>query len=404
MKYTENFLSTASNPGVRLKIAVVSKNDNHLSEIARLLRERNASDDLDVVSDTLEKLTGRAGFASPDVLVLDQPSVEGGDLERLERLSHLYPRMAFIVLCQQHSPEFLIQAMRAGVREVLSSPVSSNTLFPAIQRIEEKRDSHAQANGKVLTFVSCKGGSGATFIATNLGYALATQEKKRVALIDLNLQFGDAALFVSDQKPLATLSDVSQQIHRLDASFLASSMLNVAPNYGVLAAPEDPAHANDVKPEHVDVILKLARRQYDFILLDVGRSLDAVSIRAMDQADMIFPILQTTLPYIRDGKRLLGVFRSLDYRKDKIHLIVNRHEKSSEIKLRDLETACGTSVFRNIPNHYEAAAASVNQGVPILKLAKSSPISKSLQALARSLAGDATQASQGWLSKVFQRA
>jgi pilus assembly protein CpaE len=294
--------------------------------------------------------------------------------------------------------------MRAGVREVLPSPISANNLFPAIQRIEEKRDRQTHANGKVLTFISCKGGSGATFIATNLGYALAAMEKKRVALIDLNLQFGDAALFMSEQKPLATISDVSQQIHRLDPSFLASSMLNVAPNYGVLAAPEDPAHANDVKPEHVDAILKLARRQYDFILLDVGRSLDAVSIRALDQADMIFPILQTTLPYIRDGKRLLGVFRSLDYRKDKIKLIVNRHEKSGEIKLRDLEAACGAGAFWTIPNHYEAAAASVNQGVPVLKLAKNSAISKSLRELARSLAGDEAQASQGWLSRILQRA
>lgn len=387
-----------------MKIAAVSKDDKHLAEIARLLRERNPSDEVDVVSGALEKLAGIADFPSPDVLVLDQPSVEGGDLERLERLSHLHPRMAFILLCQQHSPEFLIQAMRAGVREVLPSPVSSTNLFSAIQRIEEKLDSRSQANGKVLAFVSCKGGSGATFIATNLGYALATLEKKRVALIDLNLQFGDASLFVSDQKPVATLSDVAQQIHRLDPSFLASSMLNVAPNYGVLAAPEDPAHANDVKPEHVDAILKLARRQYDFILLDVGRSLDAVSIRALDQADMIFPILQTTLPYIRDGKRLLGVFRSLDYRKDKIHLIVNRHEKSGEIRLHDLETAYGTGVFRTIPNHYEAAAASVNQGVPILKLARSSPISKSLLEFAQSLVGETSQASQGWFSRVFQRA
>lgn len=387
-----------------MKIAVVSRNDKHLTEIARLLRERNSSDGVDVVSGTLEKLAGIADLSSPDVLVLDQPSVEGGDLERLERLSHLYPRMAFILLCQQHTPEFLLQAMRAGVREVLSSPVNAGDLVAAIQRIEEKIESRAQAHGKVLAFVSCKGGSGATFLATNLGYTLAVQEKKRVALIDLNLQFGDASLFVSDQKPQVTLSEVCQQIHRLDPSFLASSMLNIDPNYGVLAAPEDPTHASYVKPEHIDVILKLARRHYDFILLDMGRSLDAVSIRALDQADMIFPILQTTLPFIRDGKRLLNVFRSLDYRKDKIHLIVNRHEKSGEIRRQDLEAAYGMEVFRSIPNHYEAAAASVNQGVPILKLAKNSPISKSLQEFAKWLAGEEDQASQGWFSRVFQRA
>lgn len=386
-----------------MKIAVVSRNDKHLAEIARLLRERSPSDGVDVVSGTLEKLAGIADLSSPDVLILDQPSVEGGDLERLERLSHLYPRMAFILLCQQKTPDFLIQAMRAGVREVLPSPVSAGELVPAIERIEQKLESGAQANGQVLAFVSCKGGSGATFLATNLGYALAVQEKKRVALIDLNLQFGDASLFVSDQKPQVTLSEVCQQIHRLDPSFLASSMLNIEPNYGVLAAPEDPTHASYVKPEHIDMILKLARRHYDFILLDMGRSLDAVSIRALDQADMIFPILQTTLPFIRDGKRLLNVFRSLDYRKDKIHLIVNRHEKNGEIRRQDLEAAYGMEIYRSIPNHYEAAAASVNQGVPILKLAKNSPISKALQEFARSLVGDADQASQGWFSRVFQR-
>lgn len=387
-----------------MKVAVVSRDDKHLAEIAKLLRERNPSDDVFVVAGALDKLAGISDLASPDVLVLDQPSVEGGDLERLERLSHLYPRMAFIILCQQQSPEFLIQAMRVGVREVLPAPVSASTLLPAMARIEEKRDVHSQSHGKVLAFISCKGGSGATFLATNLGYTLATQENKRVALIDLNLQFGDASLYVSDKKPLATLADVCRQIHRLDPSLLASSMINVAPNFSVLAAPEDPTHATDVTPEQVEEILRLARRYYDYILLDVGHNLDAVSIHALDQADMIFPVLQATLPYIRDGKRLLGVFRSLDYSKDKIHLIVNRYEKNNEIRLQDMKTAYGTDIFKTIPNHYQAAAASVNQGVPILKLARSSPISKALQEFAQSLAGDASEAAQGWFSRVLKRA
>ena len=400
-----------------MKIAVVSKDEKHLLEIAKLLRERNPADDVFAVPGTLDKLTSMASLASPDVLVLDQPSVEGGDLERLERLSHLYPRLAFILICQDQTPEFLIKAMRVGVREVLPSPVSAETLLPAMVRIAEKKgDSHAQ--GKVLAFISCKGGSGATFLSTNLGYALATQENKRVALIDLNLQFGDAAMYVSDKKPLATLADVAQQIHRLDASFLASSMLNINANFSVLAAPEDPTLANEVKPEHIDAILNLAKRHYDYVLLDVGHNLDAVSINALDQADMIFPIMQVSMPYIRYGKRLLGVFRSLDYRKDKIHLIVNRFEKEGEITLQDMKTAYGTGMYKIIPSDTAAVMASVNQGVPILRLSKSSPVSKSLLLLAKSLVGEASahdaQAPQGeraaqtaqggWMSRVFQRA
>jgi pilus assembly protein CpaE len=386
-----------------LKIAIVSKDDKQLAEIARLLRERNTADSILITLGSLDKLTGFIETA-PDVLVLDQPSVEGGDMDRLERLSNLYPKMACILTSRQHAPNFLMRAMRAGVREVLPSPAAADTLFPAIRRVEEKLKLHTQTAGKILAFVSCKGGSGATFLATNLGYALATLESKRVVLIDLNLRFGDASLFVSDNKPLATLADVAGQIHRLDHSLLAASMLNVTPNFAVLAAPEDPVHADDVKPEHIDTLLTLARQHYDFILLDVGRGLDAVSVRALDQSDMIFPVLQTTLPYVRDGKRLLEVFRSLDYRREKIYLIVNRHEKSSEIKLRDLETAYGSAVFMTIPNHYEAAAASVNHGVPVLKLAKSSPISRSLQDFARLVTGQAAKVSQGWFSRMFKSA
>ncbi|WP_234483693.1 AAA family ATPase [Noviherbaspirillum pedocola] len=340
--------------------------------------------------------------SAPDLLVLNEPSIEDGELDRVERLSHLYPRLACIIVSRNNTPEFLIQAMRAGVREVLPAPVNGDALLAAIQRIEAKRSGQAQSEGKIMAFISCKGGSGATFLAANLGYALSTL-KKRVALVDLNLQFGDASLFVSEQKPMATIADVAQQMHRLDASFLDASMIEVAPGYNVLAAPEDPAQANDVRPEHVDKLLKLLRRNYDYILLDVGRNLDAVSIGALDQADIIFPVLQTTLPYIRDGKRLLAVFQSLDYRRDKIQLIVNRHEKSGDIRLEDVQRALGMKMPRTIPNHYEAAAASVNQGVPILKLVKVSPVSRALLDFAQSLLGTSTQTTSGWLRRVLHR-
>lgn len=384
-----------------MKITVVSRNDKHLVEIARLLRQRSPDDEVDLIAGSLERFSAGIAQSVPDLLLLDEP--QGSDLAGLERIGSAYPRLAMVLISEVQSLSFMMEAMRAGVREVLSAPTTVDTLFPAVDRIEEKLRQHSHSNGKVLAFLSCKGGSGATFLATNLGYALAEVAGKKVALIDLNLQFGDASLFVADHKPLATLADVALQMHRLDASLLASSMMAITPNFAVLAAPDDPVHAGDVKPEHIDTLLRLARRHYDFVILDVGRSLDPVSVRALDQADTIYPVLQTTLPYIRDGKRLIEVFRSLGYPKEKIQVIVNRHQKKSDIKLHDLESACGTPVFMSIPNHYEAAAASVNQGVPILKLARSSPIAKSLSALTRQLAGSTVTDKRGWLTRVFER-
>jgi len=338
----------------------------------------------------------------PDLLIVDQPRVEEGELEQLERLAHLFPRMTFIVLSEDLSQDFLLRAMRAGVREVLPAAPPAAALVQAVDRVADKFGSAGAAQGKVLAFISCKGGSGSTFLATNLAYALSAGGNKKVALIDMNLQFGDASMFVSDIKPLATLSDVATQIHRLDPSFLASSMVAVTPNFGILAAPSDPAHASDVKPEHIDAILKLARRQYDFIVLDVGRSLDPVSIRALDHADTIYPVLQMTLPYIRDGKRLLTVFRNLDYGKDKVELIVNRHDKNSDIRLKDLEEAFDSPAMRTMPNNYDAAAKSVNQGVPVTRLAPDSPLSVALMAMARDLTGEAApQQATGMMKRLF---
>jgi pilus assembly protein CpaE len=386
-----------------MRITVVSSDDKLLVELARQLRERSNADEVAVLSASLERLLAIAEPGAIDVLVVAQDRLDDDDVERLERLGYALPNTVVILVSSQQTPEFLLQAMRAGVREVVPSPPAPATLYPALRRIADKRECGANAGGKVLAFVSCKGGSGATFLATNLGYALSSLENKKVALLDLNLQFGDATLFVSEHKPVATLADVCKQIHRLDPSFLAASMVSVSSNFSVLAAPEDPSHSEDVKPEHIDILLKLARRHYDFVLLDIGRTLDAVSVRALDQADMIYPILQTTLPYIRDGKRLLGVFHSLDYSHDKISLIVNRHHKAGQIRLTDLEGAYGTRIHLTMPNHYEAAAASVNQGVPILKLAPASPLSKALADMARELAGPCESESRpGWLNKLFR--
>jgi pilus assembly protein CpaE len=385
-----------------VKIFIISSNEKDLSGIAGLLHQRHAGDDIDSAIGSLERLAGTAEMAAPEVLLLAQPEISEADLARIERLASRLPGMAIIVQCQQQGADFLRLAMRAGVREVLPSNNPGPALDAVLQRMLDKSAERVQSKGQVIALASCKGGSGATFIATNLAYALA-QENQRVALFDLNLQFGDAALFVSDQKPAATLSHVAQQIHRLDISFLAASMLQVTPNFSILAAPEDPAHASDVKPEHIDRLLHLAREHYDFIVLDLGRGLDAISVRALDQADIICPVMQATLPYIRDGKRLLQAFASLEYPTSKIRLILNRYAGNDEIRGRDLEDAYGQRIFHTMPNHYAAAAASVNQGVPVLKLAPGSPLSRSLQACARTLSGTRATSAPGLLTRLFQR-
>lgn len=387
-----------------MKIAVISSNKLHRDSILNILQEDEAAHSVVSFEDGRDKAWQVADKELPDLIVMESAGAGQEAIAALAGISQRHPAMNFIMLCEHVSAENLTQAMRLGIREVLPVPVDPLALKEAVARVEQKqmRADKLLHKGKVLAFIACKGGSGSTFLAANMGYVLAAEYGKRVILIDLNLQFGDASLFVSDRIPANTLADVSHEITRLDASFLASSLMQVLPNYGVLAAPENPGKAADVLPTDIEMLLRLAVAEYDYVILDLCRNLDAVNVMALDFADMIFPVLQETLPFIRDAKRMISTMQSLDYGTDKIHLIVNRYKKGGDIQLEDVERTLGMKVMIVVPNSYEAVSASVNQGVPILKIAKNDPVAKVLIKFAHNLEkGDKVES--GWLGHLFGR-
>jgi pilus assembly protein CpaE len=386
-----------------LKIVVISPNPAHLQEIGRHLQE-DRSRAVALHEGGITKLRALADQLRPDLVILDSMCRDLEDLSVLEYVSAQHPHTAVVMLCANHTPEFLINAMRAGVREVLKSPVAGEVLLAAVERIEQRLGLAAKPRqpGTIAAFIPCKGGSGATFLATNLGYQLAAENKK-VLLVDLNLQFGDAVLFIHDRKPATNLADVARNIERLDASFLAGNLVKISPNYGVLAAPEDPGQAIEVKPEHIDALLNVAANHYDFVILDAARVLDAVTIKALDRADYVFPVIQLTLPFLRDASRLISAFRTLGYSREKIRLLVNRLEKSSELTLADVERTLGLSAFKTLPNSYQAVAAAVNHGQPLASMARGNPVAKGLQELARTLIPPSTEGG-GLLGRLLRRA
>lgn len=382
-----------------MKIRILSDSHDNADRLRATLIKLDKSLDVAVGHGTSSAPMGAINGTVPDVVVLD--AFPAGSLGALEQMTLRHPQIDPIVISADTSSDFLLQAFRAGVREVLPISASPDALHRALERITRKRGGGAAVDGRIIAMTSCKGGSGSTFLATNLAWILATEHGKRVALIDLNLQFGDASLYISSEKPTSNLATVCQQFHRLDADFLAAAMLEVAPGFNLLAAPDDPSHAQDVKAEHIEGILKAARADHDFVIVDVGRSLDAVSLQLFDMADMILPVVQLTLPFIREAKRLVDVFHSLGYASSKIGLIVNRFEKGGEIGLPDLERAVNASVFKAVPNCYQAVAASVNQGEPVARLEKNSPVTKALREIAASVDAVPQKAGKSWLSRLF---
>jgi len=386
-----------------LKVLAVSEDRRNLDDIGKLSSGVGQITELFCHEGALAGMASLPAGVEADVLLLD--CRHGGDtsLRDLERLMTFYPSLATVLVVDQETPELLLRALRLGVREVIRGPLSQEDIRAAVQHIQDRASNERRRDGKVLAFMSCKGGSGASFLATNLGYALATRASKRVLLIDLNLQFGDAVLYLSDRRPPSCLSDITRELQQIDMSLLRAALVEVTPNFGVLAAPEDPTQSVDIRPSHIEGLLRFVRSHYDYVLLDVGRSLDTCSIQALDLADQIYPVFQLTLPFLRDAKRLFDVYRSLDYSLDKVRPLLNRVERASgDLTQEDAGRLLVYKIFATIPNHYKSVAASVNQGVPIMKLDGGSPVAQCLDDLVDRIT-ERPPVEKGVLARLFGR-
>jgi pilus assembly protein CpaE len=383
-----------------MKIAVISPSPTHLQEMRRVLE--SASHTVFSVDGGKSRMRAVAEQEQPDLMLVDGMCCDIAELAQVEHVSTHYPQIAIVLLCSTHSPEFLINSMRAGVREVLPSPASTSALQAAVARVAAKQTVvPLRTVGKILAFLPCKGGTGATFVATNVAYELA--ERKTVLLIDLNLQFGDALSFVHDAQPASTIADVAKNISRLDASLLSTSAVKITPSLCVLAAPEDPSEALEIKPEHIDEILALATNHYDFIVLDMGRSIDTVAIKALDRAHRIYPVLQAGLPDLRNATKLLKVFKSLGYPSEKIELIVNRFERGGAIAIDQIRRSLDPFKLNTVANSFKDVNASINHGEPLVKSGRSSAVSKNIAEIASAL-NPRRDESSGLLDRLFRRA
>jgi pilus assembly protein CpaE len=340
---------------------------------------------------------------SPDVVVIDANGYGDKSLEIIASMTQKYPKAFFMLLSSDRSSEMLIEAMRLGVREVVALPIVLPDLQAALQRITEKISTTEKKEGKLLSFLSCKGGSGTTFIAANLAYALSALGRKRVLLIDLNQQFGDAALYVSDLKASLALSDVCNSVDRMDLNLLESSVLHVTPNFNILASSDQVENSADIHVDQFSSLLQFVRQHYDFTIMDLGRQINPINVRALDVSDFIYPIFQQSLPFLRNGRRLFEIFSALGYRQEKIQIVINRFESSASLDAAEYERVLGQRVAHRIPNNHEVVNESINQGLPVLQMARSSPITKSLVEWVNGLVDISTPSTTSLIRRIFVR-
>lgn len=339
----------------------------------------------------------------PDLVFLSFPVHGDKELKELEHVLLSAPDTWLVLLSPDRSADFLMHAMRSGVREVLAVPLDATQVQQAVKRVQMHHASSVRgrsrglAGGRVLAMIPSKGGAGATFLATNLAYALSNKGK-RVAVLDLNMYFGDAAIYLGDGMAVSNVVELASKSRQMDATLLESSMIKVSNSLYVLAAPESPDHVRDVSVADVQKIIEFARASFDFVVLDIGYSLDPLTIKALDMADTVYLVLQLNLPFVRAAKRMVSVFRDLGYESEKLNIIVNRDEKGGDISLQDVEKTCLLKIAQTIPNSHAAVSASINQGRPLVSLMPRDPVAMALQAWAGRLDPAPEKKPSGWFS------
>ncbi len=383
-----------------MRLLVVSPDSGRLDALRTAASMHKPVSSLSVMEGTLAGSAESPINGATDVLLLDATRETMQELDALEKIQRASPNVQSILLAPSTDSEILLRALRLGVKEVLTPDTIEEGLDSALNRVQV--DTHNESMAKTYVFVSAKGGSGGTFLAANFAHKLAEDPDSRVLLIDLDLKGGNAHLILSERKPLVTVAALSREIHRVDKSFLESSMIDIQPNFGILASPEDGVMTNDVRAASIETLLTLARANFDYVVIDIGRTVGPVSIKALDSADLVFPVTQLSVPFIRETRRLGVALKSLDFMPSKIQLIVNRHEKVRNLTIADLEKAASLGEPFLIPNDYRSVSDAINQGLPIAKVSKNSPVNKALNKLVAKVTSE-SDVQRGWLSRVLSR-
>ncbi len=340
-----------------------------------------------------------------DVLIIDSTvEQQTQDIAALEVLIANNPHMLVLMLSPTREAATLVAAMQAGVREVLLSPANASDLTAALRRFSSRKRVSAhksESRAKTIAFMSCKGGSGATFLATNFADILAKDCDKKTAFLDLDLQCGDAAYYVSPGPNQSDITELTRQIDRLDAKLLSNSILHIGPNFDMLSAPDDPDASYAMGTEQLERLLNLVENNYERVVLDLDRVLDPLTIKALDMSDVVYLVMENLLPFVRDAKRLVAKFRALGYADGKVRIVVNRYEKNGTIDVAQIEKAVGLKVSHTIRSSFPDVAQAINTGVPITDVNPSNTIVGVLRTMAHELDDAPAHRRMNWIDRLL---
>jgi pilus assembly protein CpaE len=359
-----------------------------ISEILTLTDDPQLQTELQNAADALGESGPRLRFATdrrdlmeavrsrPPGLILAPFGDQPGDVASLAKeLAELAPMIPFAAIFRPDGfgndvseSTVLIEAMRAGTRDFLRRPISTTELRTLLDNLSQSNSQDSRGDavtfGRVITFISNKGGVGKSTLATNTAVGLAQRYPDRVLLIDGSLQMGVAAALL-DAQPRSTLADVAAERDRLDVTMIRQMATQTEFGLHLLAAPDDAVEAMEVDDAVMSRVITLGRRAYDFVIVDTFPMFDSVVVAILDLSDRAYVVMENVVPTLLGGVRLLDVLGRIGFPPERQKLVVNRMQRvTGSLSLPDIEARMDRSVDHVLPFDKQVMAAA-NCGDPI---------------------------------------
>jgi pilus assembly protein CpaE len=319
-----------------------------------------------------DSIVASFGEPAPDICLIDFDRDRRRAVVLAERLHASMPGTALFAVSSQAQPDSILEAMRSGCSEYLIKPLDRDQMLSAVARVSARRREKKDTDkAQVLAFMGAKGGCGVTTIVTQMGALLAKSYTKKTLVVDLHPDFGDSALYLGLTKSRYDFFELLENTDRLDADFLQSFLLHHSSGLDLVPAPEGMENSREALRGSMAQTFDFIRQRYEFILADLPPGLNETNLELIQYCDHVYLVTVAEVSAIRNILRQLEYFSRRDVPPEKVHIILNRHQKRSVVTDMQIEKVIGQKIFWRVPNHYPQVVKTIHEGDPVAQLSSS---------------------------------